>query len=703
MSVNYNDSSIDALIGEKRIRTRPASVLGSDGLAGARHGVIEITGNAVDEGSKKILMIYHEDGSITVRDYGSGVPMGWNDKPYIRNWNWHVIYNDLYGGGKYENHQEQLGSITDWSKFKAEDFLYLFSIGLNGLGAASTQYTSEFFEVRSYRDGECKSRNFRKGRPVVGDSTVNMFSMTQEDIEAIPEEISVTDEENGTSVHWKPDLEVFSDIDIGSEWLYQLCRSISNIARAEVEFIDEKLGKHEVFESGSPMKMLLENCGNKVILDSKGEPCVFLAEKFTHGNTIVNNKDFIYVCKCEVAFGLVKHDVESVCHHNSTRMLSGIQYDGIRTATTEFFSARGRENGVKLEYSDYSNLITAVVSTYSNTASLRGQTKDGVDDYFIYEAIKDTVYEKLVMEYGRGNSLITEAVERAIEAARIRMETREAIKMIKEARSVKKEAISNKFVSCIKYEEKNYEGCEMYICEGDSAGDAVVRARYRDFQAVYKIRGRGLNVLKASIKKSLSNKEVREIINVIGTGFDLNLPDEKSFDISKLRFDKVIIDTDADIDGAQIRVLVFLIFYVFAPEVIRQGKLYVVETPLFLISLNDGSSIYAWDDADRDRCIEEYGTKISHIQRFKGLGELNSDTLKDASMNPDKRRLIQMTCDFENQSEVEWVDALFGKDKFHQRKEIIKSVMGYDSDLFTKDEIVDFIDSIGEDGEDEIE
>lgn len=198
MSQVYDDSSIDQLLGAERIRKRPASMLGSSGLAGARHGFTEIYGNALDEHSagygNRLDVVYYKDGSISLRDYGRGVPLGWNDKDKIKNWNWHIIYNELYGGGKYETNQEALKAITDWDSFDPTAFNYLFSVGLNGLGAASTQYTSEFFEVKSYRDGKCTSRSFERGIPLVNGKQFDMFSATQEEIEAIPEEIVDTDE-----------------------------------------------------------------------------------------------------------------------------------------------------------------------------------------------------------------------------------------------------------------------------------------------------------------------------------------------------------------------------------------------------------------------------------------------------------------------------------------------------------------------------
>ena len=247
MGVNYDDSSIGQLIGADRIRTRPASMLGSSSLDGAKHGFTEIYGNSLDEHSagfgKQLDIKYYKDASVSVRDYGRGVPLGWNNNEKIRNWNWHTIYNELYAGGKYETNQEALSKIKDWSNFDATQFSYLYSVGLNGLGAASTQYTSEYFVVKSYRDGKCTSRSFERGIPLVNGKPFDMFTATQEEIESIPEEICDTDEPNGTFVHWKPDDSVFDGTDMGADWLFETCKDIAGVAGITLVFENECTGE----------------------------------------------------------------------------------------------------------------------------------------------------------------------------------------------------------------------------------------------------------------------------------------------------------------------------------------------------------------------------------------------------------------------------------------------------------------------------
>ena len=617
---------------------------------------------------------YYKDGSLSIRDYGRGVPLGWNSK--WNTWNWHSIYNELYGGGKYDTNQDELKKVTDWENLDVTAFNYLFSVGLNGLGAASTQYTSEFFEVRSYRDGECKSRSYARGIPLVNGEPFDMFSATQEQIEAIPEEITPTDEPNGTFIHWKPDDTVFSDINIGGDWLLETCKDIAGVAGIELHFKDDINGVDLVFESSNLSNLLSERCNGALLNDDNDEPVIFKTNKLDHGNTTVEGKPFIWVCKCDVVLGMTKRLVKPVCFHNSIKMLSGAQYEGVEDAISTFLIEKAKARGLKLEYSDYEDTFGVIVSTYSNYASFRNQTKDAVDDMFIYSIVKSSVLDKLQLEYGKGNKLLTEAVERVLNEAEIRITSKQQAKLIREATKVKREKEPEKFVSCDAYEDKEYEKAELWITEGDSAKGAVVEARSSKFQAVYPIRGKGLNVMKTSIDKILKNKEIREIFALIGTGFDLNIKDEKTFNIEDLRFNKIIFATDADEDGFQIRVLLFLTFYKLAPQLITDGHVFIAETPRFKIDLTGGRSVYVLNDAERDEKLAEYAGQVVKVSRYKGLGEVNPDVLHETTVCPETRTLIPVTCDLNNDLERELIDALFGADKYHQRKSIITTVLG---------------------------
>lgn len=682
MSQVYDDNSIDQLLGAERLRKRPASMLGSSGLAGARHGFTEIYGNALDEHSAgyggRLDVVYYEDGSISLRDYGRGVPLGWNNKDRVKNWNWHVIYNELYGGGKYDTHQEALKAITDWSKFDPTAFNYLFSVGLNGLGAASTQYTSEFFEVKSYRDGKCTSRSFRRGIPLVEGKPFDMFSATQAEIEAIPEEITDTDEPNGTFIHWKPDDTVFDSVDIGSDWLLETCRDVAGVASIELHFEDRQTGKELVIPAGTLDDVVKDHADGSLINDEDNNPVLLNCGSFTHGKTKVEGKDFIWVCKCNISFGFTKSEIQPACFHNSVKMVSGVQYEAVQDAISAFLWERAKAEAVKIDKKDYIGVMGVAVSTYSNYASFRNQTKDAVDDMFIYSAIKDALLNKLQVEYGKGNEAIIDMVERVIDEARTRIQTEELRSMARKVAKVKREKAPDKFVSCDAYESKKYSEVELWITEGDSAAGAIKNARDKRFQAIYPIRGKGLNVAKAGIKKILANKEIREIFAILGTGFDLNIEGEKFFNLEDLKVGKIVIATDADEDGYQIRVLLFLTFYMLAPQLITSGKVFIAETPRFGIDLSNGQRVFARNDEARDAIIKEYGSQITHIGRYKGLGEVNKNILRETTVSPDTRTLIPVDCDLQNQTERDLIDALFGADKYKQRKAIISAVLGAD-------------------------
>lgn len=684
MSREYDNSSIDLQIGANRIRLRPASMLGSSGLAGARHGFTEIYGNALDEHTSgygnRFDVTYYQDGSVSLRDYGRGVPLGWNDKPHIKNWNWHVIYNELYGGGKYETNQDALSKIKDWNKFNPKNFNYLYSVGLNGLGAASTQYTSEFFIVKSYKNGKVTKREFKRGIPLVNGEPFNMFTATQQEIEGIPEEIEDTDEPDGTFVHWKPDDTVFDDIKLGSDWLLTTCRDIASIAGIELHFKDYNKNIDIVIEPSTLEDLVQVKSKGELVLHNE-EPVILKTHNFVHGKTKVEGKtNFVYVAECDIAVGFTKTNCKNACYHNAVKMVNGMQYEAIDDALYQFLSEQAKGRGVKITTSDYDTSFCVVVSSYSNYASFRNQTKDGIDDQFIYTMVHDAILNLLKEEIAKGNEEVVKLVDRVVKEAEIRIAAKEQAQMLKEAAKVANQTKVkdvNKFTSCDAYEHKEYDKAELWIAEGDSAKGAIVQARDGKFQAVLPIRGKAINVTKNSLKAILANEEIKSIFALLGTGYDLNIEGEKTFAIEDLKFNKIVFATDADEDGYQIRVLLFLIFYKLAPELIRQGHVYIAETPRFGIDLFDGTRVYARNDEARDKIIKEH-PDYKHIERYKGLGEMDADVLAETTVDPKTRDLIPVTCDFDNPFEVELIDALFGADIYNQRKQIITSALGGD-------------------------
>lgn len=765
-SIKYDNSSIDMLTGAERIRKRPASMLGDNGLAGARHGFTEIYGNALDEATSgygnKLEVTYYRDGSISLRDYGRGVPLGWNEGR--KSYNWHIIYNELYGGGKYDNNQWYLRSIENWAEWERDDntliqpvrkhynvdlreiedggekevgvllvkaengklytrvkqldwrtatweFLnsqlnYLASVGLNGLGSASTQYTSEYFRVKSYRDGVCTEMNFEGGYPVFNGKKIDLFNGNK-DIKEYPPKEYATEEENGTFIHWKPDNLVFTDTDIGGDWLYETCQDISNIANIELRFVDESKDLDIILPAGN-LEQLARERNSELKETESGDGVIYKASNYNHGNIKVEGKDFVWVCKVDTTIALADEEENEVsCYHNAVKMQGGSQYNGVHKAITKFMNERSKSSNIKLQYSDYCDSgIKVYVSSYSNHASFRNQTKDDVQDDFIEDLVEKTVYETLSMEYQKGDIYLSELVDGVIEKAKERLSAKYLAKVSKEVKKMSSIKSPEKFVSCKDYEQKKYHRTELWITEGDSAKGSVKNARDRQFQAIYPIRGKGLNVLKSSVDSILKNEEIKNLFALIGTGFDINLKNiGNTFDINKLKFNKIIFATDADEDGYQIRVLLFLVFYKLAPELLRAGHIYIAETPRFQIVLKNGESVYALNDKERDEYLEKNGGNVKAINRFKGLGEVDADVLNETTVNPVSRNLVQLSCDFENKFECDIIEALFGADKNNQRKRILTNILGGDvADSFEKNSsLFDELDSTEFEEELEIE
>ena len=679
-SAEYNDDSITSLEGATRIRTRPASMLGSNGIAGARHCFTEIVGNALDEVSAgygdRLEVTYYADDAISVRDYGRGVPIGWNEKR--AHWNWHIVFNELYGGSKYDSGQDYLSSIKDWTSFDEKRVNYLYSVGLNGLGAASTQYTSEYFEVRSYRDGKCSSMNFRGGKPIFDGKPLDFFEdkvFLHKDIVKYAPHIEDSDEPTGTFIKWKPDPTVFDDIEdgIGADWVYNMCRDIAYVAGIDFVFHDEKSGRTEEIKRGNLTDLLISHYGNKLYRNENDERVFFANHGFSHGVKDSTN----WVCKADVMIALATSKLGHLCYHNSVKMGGGVQYYGVASAIDTFFTEVSRERGIRLENSDYDGSFVVAVSTYSNTASFRGQTKDEVDDSFIREIVYNAVYDKLVFEYRKGNADIKDIIDTAVERAEERIAAREALKLAKEARKVtRSNKTPEKFKTCKAFMKKDYASAELWIAEGDSAAGAINMARNSDFQAVIPMTGKFLNVLKCSLEKIVKSEVIQNIFTLLGTGMDIGIDD--SFNIDNLRFNKIIFATDADEDGFQIRVLLFLLFYRLAPEIIKQGHVFIAETPRFAIHLVNGKNLYARDDAERDAIKKQYEGSIKSISRFKGLGEVDSPVLRETTVHPDTRNLIPVTVDFDDTTSRDIIDALFGADKYGLRKPILANLLGQD-------------------------
>lgn len=667
-NITYDDNSIDRLEGAQRVRFRPAAILGSNGLDGAKHTIYEIVGNASDEQMSgfgdKLEIGYYDDGSISVRDYGRGVPLGWNEKK--QEWNYFLIYEELYAGGKYNDSQEILRDIDSrnaWNTFDIKDYPYLITVGLNGLGAAATQCTSEYCTVSSIRDGVKRTMKFEKGAHI---------------LDKLIEE--PTNEENGTFVHWKPDPTVFTDVNIGSKWVDKLCKSLAYTADFDVIF-NNKGDLVEYKRSNIEEQMKLD-VGKSVYIS-----------KFSHEK---DESGDICICYANIAIGPGGRGNEFF--HNKVEIRGGVHAEAVNSAMLMFFEKRGRERGIRIRNSDYSGKLSTIVSSLSNKVSYRGQTKDSLDDMYVFRCIEEAIEEKLELEWDKGSDWLLDIVDEVVQNAENRIAVAELSKNIKEVeKAVRSAKVSDKFKSCDAYENKQYDQVEFWIFEGDSAGNSGKNARDSRYQCLMPIRGKSLNVFKATVDKIISNTEIRNIAAVLGCGVDMGIDGVESFNRDKLKVGKIIIGADADIDGSHIRMLLFLIFYKLFPELLYEGLVYVADTPRFVIELKNGEHIFCLDDNILKQKREEVGEfSIKEITRFKGLGELNPQELWNTTMNPETRNLIQIKIDKNDMNVYDTLEAFFGKNTDRRKRAILGSMMGseFDTIMDNIEEMVNYIDSL---------
>lgn len=643
----YGNEAIRSLKGADRVRKRPAVIFGSDGLDGCKHSVFEIISNSVDEAhqgfGKKIFVTRYNDNSIEVEDQGRGCPVDFNKTE--NRYNWELVYCELYAGGKYDNAQDG-GS-------------YEYSLGLNGLGACATQYASKYMDVEVYRDGFKYNLHFEKGE--------NIGGLKKEETKR---------RQTGTKTRWLPDLEVFTDIVIEKEYFTDMLKKQS-IVNPGIEFILRYQGKDGSFETFEYLyeNGILDYVNEIVGLDYLTAPQLWTADRKGRDRDDMND----YKVKYNFAFAFSKTVRLAEYFHNSSFLeYGGSTEKAVRQAFTSFIDTYMKNNGkylkseAKIQYQDIEDCLVMVSSSFSTQASYENQTKKAINNRFIYDAAVDFLKHQLEVYFIENPDDANKICDQILINKRSR-ESAEKTRITQKKIFTEKIDMANmvkKFVDC---RSKDVLKRELYIVEGDSALGSVKLARNAEFQAVIPVRGKILNCLKASYNKIFESEIITDLMKVLGCGVEVKTSKNKdlsSFNLQNLRWSKIIICTDADYDGFQIRTLILTMLYTLAPTLIDKGYVFIAESPLYEINTKD-RTYFAYDESERSDIMKKIEGQKFTIQRSKGLGENEPDMMSLTTMNPDTRRLIKVGSDEAEHTKFMF-DMLLG-DNLSARKEFINN------------------------------
>lgn len=643
---NYDIDSLDGLEGAEAIRKRPASMLGSGGLDGAKHTFIEIIGNALDEVSSgfcdKIVVKYdRNDGSLVVRDYGRGVPMTWSEKK--QTYGWDLVYNRLYSGGKLADPKTRLIGFSDWDNFSFDNYSYLASVGLNGVGAACSQFTSEFFHVISYRDGKEYEMYFEGGYPAWDEMKVREQS-----------------EPNGTYIHWKPDAKVFSNVDITFAWIKQNCEGISYVSGVDVHLFD---GDKEYVYKASDIKTHLEQKLGSYVASTK-----YLHHEEETGKD--GNVTGVLVCEAEVAMGA--KGAGTHFYNNQIAVRGGVHEEYSWGTIAKFFIDRAKEQGVKLIPGDVVGKCSFIVTTLANDKSYRGQTKDSIDNEYIGQAVGKACLVILETAWARSEGWVSHILKEAIVSAQVREASKLEESKIREiSKAINKPVMPEKLTSCSALLDKKYKDVELFLVEGDSAGKNVVSARDGRTQAVLPLKGKSLNTEKSTLEKAMNNEEVKSLLNVIGAGMTVESEGYSLFDIDKSRVGKIIIMADADVDGSHIRTLLLTNLAKFTAPLLDAGVVYISISPKYKVHAT-GKYYFSEEEFQEAKASGEvYG----NFTRYKGLGEIDAEDLWETSLNPATRRLMQVKVDTSDPEFRNAIRVMSGSDATIRKQMILEELL----------------------------
>ncbi|MCL2037104.1 MAG: toprim domain-containing protein [Oscillospiraceae bacterium] len=626
---DYGDHSLKSLKGPDRVRKRPAVIFGSDGIEGCKHSVFEILSNSIDEAregyGKKIIITKYLEGSIEITDFGRGIPIDFNKNE--NKYNWYLAFCTLYAGGKYDNN---------------DGGDYSFALGLNGLGLCSTQYAAEYMEVESDNGTWNYKLRFEKGFNVTGGISL---------VEAGGDEKgfvkSKSKGNSGTRIKWRPDSEVFTDIDVGDDYFRDVLRRQS-IVNGGIEFLYRTQIEEGVFdEQIYCYKNGIDDYLSEILGDEPLSPPQSWEAERT-GRDREDKPDYKVRLKCAFAFSNGTRVIEH--YHNSSWLEYGGSPDkALRQAFVSQIDAYLKQSNKynkgegKISFVDVEDCLVFISSNFSTQTSYENQTKKAVSNKFIYEAMSEWLKHNLEVYFLENKELAGKIAEQILVNKRSR-ENAEKTRL-----SLKKKLAGNidianrvqKFVDC---RSKDLDRRELYIVEGDSALGAVKLARDAEYQAVIPVRGKILNCLKSGYDKIFKNEIITDLIKVLGCGVEVKAKskDLSSFSLENLRWSKVIICTDADVDGFQIRTLILTMLYRLTPRLIQEGYVYIAESPLFEINTKE-ETFFAYTEKEKSRIVGGFNGKKYTLQRSKGLGENEPDMMSLTTMNPETRRLIKVT------------------------------------------------------------
>ena len=641
----YTEESISQLKGADRVRLRPAVIFGSDGIEGCEHAVFEILSNSIDEAREgygtEITVTKFLDGSIEVLDHGRGMPMDYNEKE--GRYNWELLFCEMYAGSKYNTNN---GGT------------YEYSLGLNGLGLCATQYASEYMEAEIHKNGFCYKMSFAHGEPV-GELQKEPYSKR----------------DTGTRIRWKPDLKVFTDINIPLEY-YQETIKRQSVVNEGVKFILKEQVGTNTFEK---YEYSYENGITDYVKEIVGDNA-FSSVQFWQAERKGKDRTDMpeYKVKMNVALCFSnKVQLKEYYHNSSFLEHGGAPEKAVKSAFVSQLDSYLKANSKylktdsKITFQDVDDCLVIVISSFSTQTSYENQTKKAITNKFIQEAMTDFLKHSLEVYFIENKIEADKIAEQVLinMRSRIRAEsTRLNIKKTLQSSNSMTDRIE-KFVDC---RSKDVNEREIFIVEGDSALGACKQARDSAFQAVMPVRGKILNCLKAEYPKIFKSEIITDLIKVLGCGVEVSSKANKNlslFNMDNLRWSKVIICTDADVDGFQIRTLILTMIYRLMPTLIKEGKVFIAESPLYEINCKD-DTYFCYTEKEKAQVLEEIGDKKYTVQRSKGLGENEPEMMWLTTMNPKTRRLIKVEPDYNPEAVADKFDLLLG-DNLQGRKDYI--------------------------------